>query len=120
MLEFCREDRSPTSFNPARPDLVGYVSDYFYGFNPGESSQMWYGIWVPGNGLNHSILPNTVYRTAEGGVELGIDLVALTDIYDGDEMLDDYRRHGSPPDWAAEFSEEFGVTMNFSGYNDFV
>ena len=81
---------------------------------------MWYGIWVPGNGLNHGIEPNTVYRTAAQGISHGIDLVALTDIASGDELLDDYRRHGKPPAFALEFSQQFGIDMNFVGCNDFV
>ena len=50
----------------------------------------------------------------------GIDLVALTDIRSGDELLDDYRRHGAPPAWALTFAEKFGISMNFAGCNDFV
>ena len=49
---------------------------------------IWYGIWVPGNGLNHGTAPNTVYRAAADGVARGIDLVALTDITSGDEVRD--------------------------------
>ncbi len=115
--------------------LVSYVSDYFYGFDPnndgssissssGSSGEgaapIWYGIWVPGNGLNHGTTPNTVYRTAAEGLAQGIDLVAMTDITSGDELLDDYRRHGQPPAFALEFADQFDITMNFAGCNDFV
>ncbi|KAG1653892.1 hypothetical protein FOA52_013775 [Chlamydomonas sp. UWO 241] len=82
---------------------------------------MWYGLWVPGNGLNHGPEPNVVYRAPPiGGVAVGIDLVAMTDVTAGEQLLDDYRRHGQPPAWAREFAASFGVSMNFSGCNDFV
>jgi hypothetical protein len=112
MLYFCQGNK----------DRVSYVADYFFGFDPkGDANieDMWYGIWIPGNGLNHSPEPNTVYK-AGGIVTEGIDLVALADIKYGDELVDDYRRHGQPPAWARKFSEEFRVSLNFSGCNDFV
>ena len=126
MKSFCEQGTGK-----AIPAVVSYVSDYFYGFDPNynqideknpSSGQLpvWYGIWVPGNGLNHGIEPNTVYRTAAQGISHGIDLVALTDIASGDELLDDYRRHGKPPAFALEFSQQFGIDMNFVGCNDFV
>ena len=44
----------------------------------------------------------------------------MTDITSGDELLDDYRRHGQPPAFALEFADQFDITMNFAGCNDFV
>ena len=58
--------------------------------------------------------------SAAGGVAQGIDLVALGDIKSGDELLDDYRRHGQPPAFALDFAAQFGISMNFAGCNDFV
>jgi hypothetical protein len=119
---FCRDEDT----GDLKPALVSYVSDYFYGFNPNDGrtgddvAAMWYGIWVPGNGLNHSETPNTVYRLSPGGVAVGIDLVALTDVRSGDELVDDYRRHGKAPSWAANFAEKLSISMNFEGSNNFV
>jgi len=104
-----------------------YVADYLWGFhtsgtdeqgycNTQEEHTRFYGMWIPGNGLNHSPNPNTVYRTSKNG----IDLVALTHIQPGDECLDDYRRHGRAPEWLLEFAKEKQVTLNFSECNDFV
>lgn len=60
--------------------------------------------FVAGNGLNHDRQPNTVYRPAAGGIDEGIDLVALTQIRDGDQLFDDYKRHGAAPLWAKDFA----------------
>jgi hypothetical protein len=123
MAAFCQD-----SDGALKPALVAYLSDYFYGFNPNgsraeenASSVMWYGIWVPGNGLNHSERPNTIYHaSSDGGIAVGIDLAALTDVKKGDELLDDYRRHGQAPPWAKGFADKLGISMNFVGCNDFV
>ncbi|CAJ1957260.1 unnamed protein product [Cylindrotheca closterium] len=117
-----------------------YVKDYLWGFNPNADERgydildsganklsleheeaRFFGMWVPGNGLNHSPNPNTVYRAAvPGGTEVGIDLFALIDISKDDELLDDYRRHGTAPTWLLSFARERGVTLNFAECNDFV
>eukprot|EP00121_Abeoforma_whisleri_P002349 Awhi_evm1s2104 len=119
MRSFCLDAKGTP--NQSR---ISYTSDYFYGFrfdsNDDSSSSMWYGLWVPGNGLNHSLEANTIYQTASDGIDKGIDLVAMTDIAEGSELFDDYRRHGKAPDWAKSFANEFGVSMNFEGCNDFV
>ena len=53
------------------------------------------GFRVPGNGLNHNFTPNTVYRPAvNGGTDVGIDLVAISNIKAGDELYDD--KYGEP------------------------
>jgi hypothetical protein len=116
-----------------------YVKDYLWAFNPhadergydiinksgiaapdddddDDDSSRFFGMWVPGNGLNHSREPNTVYKKTDQG----IDLVALRDIADGEEMLDDYRRHGTAPRWLLEFADKYQVTLNFAECNDFV
>ena len=107
---------------------LNYVADYLWGFTTrgtnkrgyASSSQddhdRFYGMWIPGNGLNHSLEPNTVYRTSEGG----IDLVALEDILSGKELFDDYRRHGTPPEWLHDFATAKNVTLNFAGCNSFL
>jgi hypothetical protein len=116
---------------------LGYVADYLWGFYPvadeggytyerstsnakSDSPPRFFGMWVPGNGLNHSPQPNTVYRPAEGGTDEGIDLIALTDIQSGDELFDDYRRHGHAPQWLLDFSTKYQVGLNFAECNTFV
>jgi len=126
-----------------------YVKDYLWGFNPQadergydipsaldetasctddekskpqqEDLNRFFGMWIPGNGLNHHLEPNTVYRpNKEGGVNEGIDLVALKEISSGDELWDDYRRHGKASLWLRTFAEVYQVSLNFSDCNDFV
>lgn len=113
---------------------LNYVKDYLWGYSkvadesgyvmPGDKSddpENWFfGMWVPGNGLNHSPTPNTVYRTLPGGTEEGIMLLALTDIQKDEELYDDYRRHGSAPKWLKEFAQEKQITLNFAECNNFV
>jgi hypothetical protein len=121
--EFCQGDK----------DLLAYVADYLWGFDPVtddggyefdprpiDAPPRFFGMWVPGNGLNHSPAPNTVYRPASGGTDEGIHLVALADISEGDELVDDYRRHGRAPQWLLEFGEKYQVSLNFAECNDFV
>ena len=111
-----------------------YVKDYLWGYSPNNTDDQgydlpssplseedrFYGMWVPGNGLNHNPNPNTVYRTRQGGTEKGIILVALRDIDDGEELFDDYRRHGRAPHWLLEFAKSKQVSLNFADCNDFV
>jgi len=115
---------------------LNYVKDYLWGFNPALEDERGYynsqqtnhadatlfvGMWVPGCGLNHSPAPNTVYRADQvGGTDVGINLVAIENIRKGEELFDDYRRHGTAPQWLSFFSEEKGVTLNFADCNDFV
>lgn len=111
---------------------VEYVKDYLWGFDSIADPRgyevtdrdplvpRFFGMWVPGNGLNHRPDPNTVYRPAEGGTDEGINLVALTPIKNGDELFDDYRRHGKPPPWGKDFAAQHDVTLNFAECNDFV
>lgn len=114
---FCQRD----------PSMVSYISDYLYGFDPdGNEGGPWHGIWVPGNGLNHSPKPNTIYRVAaaaagkEASADGGINLHAMTSIRAGDELVDDYRRFGRAPAWAIEFAEEHSIPLVFAECNDFV
>ena len=110
-----------------------YVADYLWGFylkadNDGYplkeeeegDRHRFYGMWVPGNGLNHSHKPNTVYRTSPKGIGCGINLVALSDVRRGDELFDDYTRHGPAPEWLKEFAIAYKVNLNFADCNDFV
>ena len=123
---------------------LNYVKDYMWGFSPNTdehgydlvtddqalvkkyASERFFGMWCPGNGLNHNTNPNTVYRAAtkenggKGGTKVGINLVAISDIKAGDELFDDYRRHGSAPHWLLDFAKKYDVTLNFSECNDFV
>lgn len=111
---------------------LNYVKDYLWGYSPVADEKgyeippgmndedRFFGMWVPGNGLNHSENPNTVYRTLPGGTDEGIALVALTDIAKDQECFDDYRRHGTAPSWLEQFAREKQVTLNFAGCNNFV
>lgn len=133
---FCRssggteEERndSPRSRKKAK---LEYVKDYLWGFGTAtddrgytvnskngatSNDDRFFGLWIPGNGLNHNKHPNTVYRATPDG----IDLVALVDIRPDDELFDDYRRHGTASDWLKEFATIHNVTLNFADCNDFV
>ena len=118
---------------------IGYVSDYLWGFDPNADAQgyevagdpagggdarplapRFFGMWIPGNGLNHRLEPNTVYRPAAGGTDEGINLVSLCAIKRGEELFDDYRRHGRAPDWLLAFARDYKVSLNFAECNDFV
>lgn len=122
--EFCQSGREDEYYARLR-----YVADYLWGFTVSgtdkegycdahhqDERHRFFGAWVPGNGLNHSPRPNTVYRTTPRG----IDLVALTDVMSGDELYDDYRRHGQAPKWLADFARQKQLTLNFAECNDFV
>ena len=124
---FCSQQKE--NFDPEDyQKRVRYVKDYLWGFpltgvdeggyvvDENNPPERFYGMWVPGNGLNHSTRPNTVYRSSDKG----IDLVALCDLEPGQELVDDYRRHGRAPEWLAEFAAKHEVTLNFAGCNDFV
>ena len=115
---------------------LNYVKDYLWGFNKDADERGYYndqkqdnngndndnnnsrffGMWIPGNGLNHNEDPNTVYKSTNEG----IDLIALVDIGINDELFDDYRRHGSSSLWLKEFAHQNNVTLNFADCNDFV
>lgn len=112
---------------------LSYVKDYLLGYSAltdergykaarsfDAEQDRFFGMWLPGNGLNHNCSPNTVYRTLPGGTENGIVLVALTNIKAGHELYDDYRRHGAAPAWLSEFAKEKRVSLNFPDCNDFV
>ena len=78
-------------------------------------------MWCPGIGLDHSPAPNTAYRVApDGGTAVSINLVAIEDVRKGEELLDDYRRHGTAPEWLLVFAEKYNVKLNFAECNDFV
>eukprot|EP00566_Odontella_aurita_P001106 CAMPEP_0113525292 /NCGR_PEP_ID=MMETSP0015_2-20120614/74_1 /TAXON_ID=2838 /ORGANISM="Odontella" /LENGTH=237 /DNA_ID=CAMNT_0000423429 /DNA_START=292 /DNA_END=1005 /DNA_ORIENTATION=+ /assembly_acc=CAM_ASM_000160 len=133
---FCKDGTANSAEYDAK---LNYVADYMWGFNPNANERgydileagnrklspqhevaRFFGMWVPGNGLNHNLDPNTVYCPAKGGTGVGIDLVALSDIVEGEELFDDYRRHGSSPVWLLDFGSRYNVTLNFAECNDFV
>jgi SET domain len=107
-----------------------YVKDYLWGLYrttddwgyplADSKDDRFFGFWIPGNGLNHANTPNTVYKIYDNALPPQIHLVALTDIAPGDELFDDYRRHGPAPDWLKEFAVQHNVTLNFGDCNDFV
>ena len=112
--------------------------------NTNDNDLYYYAMWIPGNGLNHHAhLVNTVYRpvwttttkasrkdededededpTTQHNKSLyGIDLVSISDIHAGDELFDDYRRHGPAPEWLRDWALRYNVSLNFQGCNDFV
>jgi SET domain len=133
LLQFkCRDDiEAFCGNNSDYQQSLNYVQDYLWGYNTitdergyevSESTveDRFFGMWLPGNGLNHHCSPNTVYRTLPGGTDDGIMLVALTDIGTGQELYDDYRRHGAAPAWLKEFAEKKQLALNFADCNDFV
>jgi SET domain-containing protein len=102
-----------------------YVADYLWGFyySPRQNDkyrasddERFFGFWIPGNGLNHNETPNTEYRATIAG----INLVALENIEAGQELFDDYRRHGTAPRWLKEFATDKNLHLNFADCNDFV
>ena len=131
MEDFLQANNVPQN-SPLYQARLRYVADYLWGFYlkadqagyPLDEQQAedhrFYGMWVPGNGLNHSHEPNTVYRTSPKGIVEGIDLIALTNVRRGDELFDDYKRHGQAPAWLKEFGLANKVNLNFADCNDFV
>jgi hypothetical protein len=114
-------------------ERLRYVANYIWGFfyttddqgYPKLSKQndtahggdeRFFGFWIPGNGLNHNETPNTVYRATVAG----INLVALENIEAGQELFDDYRRHGTAPRWLKDFASDRNLHLNFADCNDFV
>mmetsp|Transcript_51502 Transcript_51502/g.85342 ORF Transcript_51502/g.85342 Transcript_51502/m.85342 type:complete len:234 (-) Transcript_51502:19-720(-) len=125
-------NKKANSSDKAFQSRVRYVGDYVYGFNrnadkrgypvAGKDSQdRWFGCWIPGNGINHSKEANTLYSSAPGGTNEGVNLVALCDITKGEQLFDDYRRHGNAPQWMREFANKYNVaSLVFPDCNDFV
>ena len=125
--DFCRDGETDREMDKAKLD---YVKDYLWGFsrrntddrgydnseNPTSESDRFFGMWIPGNGLNHNENPNTVYKATADG----IDLIAIEDIQIDDELFDDYRRHGTSSVWLKEFARIHNVTLNFADCNEFV
>jgi len=128
---FCKLD--PMNENDRRE----YVKDYLWGFTFSQytdkegyafdmdadvqdqtGTRRIYAMWIPGNGLNHNMIPNTKY--IESKDPRGIDLVTMADVPPDSELFDDYRRHGKAPDWLKEFAQLYNVTLNFADCNDFV
>jgi hypothetical protein len=113
-----------------------------------DDNERFIGMWIPGNGLNHSTTPNTVYRIIyddennnmkndhenstnqnqntnqrrrrNNKIQM-IQLIALNDIKKGDELYDDYNRHGTiAPKWLQEYAINKNITLNFANHNHFV
>jgi SET domain-containing protein len=127
---FCRVASNDEMEYRAR---LKYVSDYLWGFHlvadekwypydRFEKRERFFGMWIPGNGLNHNNEPNTVYvphKNTDTDL-IGINLVALGDIKADEELYDDYRRHGSAPKWLRDFAIRKEISLNFAECNDFV
>ena len=122
---------SKASTDEDKDACLRYIKDYLWGFyylntdprgypfDP-EKDDRFFGMWIPGNGLNHNDEPNTVYQKTTDG----INLVALENIQIGEEMFDDYKRHGQyPPSWLLDFASKYPNqvdTLNFANCNEFV
>jgi len=128
---FCRAGNAgKDTEDDAYRSRLEYAKDYLYGFFPNTNERGYpedptaepevVSMWIPGNGLNHNLEPNTVYRPSEAGAEVGINLETLCDVKCGEELVDDYRRHGKAPSWAIEWAKKHAVTLNFAECNDFV
>jgi hypothetical protein len=133
---FCRRGSNTTNNTMVTEEeykaRLRYVTDYLWGYSeiadecgyelPHQPfrDDRFFGMWIPGNGLNHSEQPNMVYRTLCGGTEVGIAMVTLCEIAPKEELFDDYRRHGTAPPWLLQFAQDKQVTLNFAGCNDFV
>lgn len=132
---FCSGSLHDDTTSHSYHQRLKYVQDYLWGYFSssctdeqgyrypisGSEEARFFGMWIPGNGLNHHPNPNTVYRDLPGGpLQEGIQLVALTDIAKGEELLDDYKRHGTSPMWLRRFAQEKNITLNFADCNDFV
>lgn len=134
------DETSSSSNHDEYKARLRYVSDYLWGFDPNadqrgypinSSSTMenwFFGFWIPGNALNHNNDPTMVYRSWTTTFEdvkqknaAGINVVALRDITKGEQIFDDYRRHGVAPQWLREFAlSKSNMTLNFAECNDFV
>jgi SET domain len=133
---FCGGPWNSDQTSPLYQQRLQYVQDYLWGYYPTSSTDergypretehgamdaRFFGMWIPGNGLNHNNNANTVYRDLPGGpFQQGLQLVALTDIAKGEELFDDYRRHGTAPLWLRRFAQDKNITLNFADCNGFV
>lgn len=134
VLRFCRRGDGDDDHGQQYRARLAYATDYLWGFEDDSSPDFvdydredrFVGMWVPGNGLNHDPNPNMVYRaavderTGVASTDHGVNLVALRDIEAGEEIYDDYRRHGRSPRWLSDFAKEHNATLNFADCNDFV
>lgn len=127
---FCRSDGDANNNNNYDAKLQ-YVSDYVWSFHTDASSvdnehesdddnkdTRSVGTWVPGCGFNHSTVPNIVMRwNLEAN---GMDLIALVDISEDEELVDDYRTYGNAPRWLKDWATKNKVAINHPDCNDFV
>jgi hypothetical protein len=115
-----------------------YVADYLWGFHyrtnddghpfDENSSLMFIGMWIPGNGLNHHKKPNTIYQVPavgdddddENSKDDTLHLVAVREIFQGEQLYDDYRRHGKAPMWLQPLIRHRQLQLNFKDCNNFV
>ena len=83
---------------------------------PGNEN--FYGVWIPGCGVNHAEDPNI--SKISNNVNEGINMYAIKDIKAGCELFIDYRVYPEPPEWARNFAKQHKIDMVFRGFNEFV
>ena len=100
--------------NLEKPSMVEYLRNY--GGKCACKSHMI--LFVPGISVNHSTEPNVVLSSTKEG----LDLIAIKDIKDGENLRYDYRTFGTAPDWFLDIlKERTGYDQCvFAGYNDYV
>merc|ERR1712032_73301 len=93
----------------ANDGIEQYVADYTFGLEVDEDKFV-HGAFFPGNGCNHDVANRNIrlqcVYSADESELLRIDMVAIKDISEGDEILDNYETFGPAPKflqtWAAQ------------------
>jgi len=111
--------------DPRYPERLDYVADYLYGVdlrNDGKEDQWFYGIWLPGHGINHDYDSNIVFHAVWDidDTLIGLNLHASQDIQEGQEILENYHAFGRAPPWLLEFKDRAKIDLNFVDCNSFV
>jgi len=101
--------------------IVEYLRNYAgYAGNHADScpTEKYMILYVPGISVNHSTEPNVVLTPTKEGV----DLTAIKDIEDGENLRLDYRAFGNAPDWftAMLYEKTGNKECVFLGSNDYV
>merc|ERR1719499_493648 len=84
-----------------------YLEHFAYTINENDDTVY---LWIPPNGINHSLEPNIQSDMIDGGIET----IALRDIEEGEELTANYTRFRStPPDWFREVMQERNTLYDF-------
>jgi len=80
-----------------------------FGYTIDEHDETVY-LWIPPNGINHSLSPNV----QSSMVCYGIETVALRDIEEGEELTANYLRYrNNPPTWYREVMQDRPTLYDF-------